>query len=103
VAFILRENDGEREGRNQMTSKKSLYLNTSSNSGIPDQIYSAILHLEPQIRGSWRVSMVADQTNDLWELKVTPEHGRPQRRKLNSEHQNVEGVQQALGNLTDPD
>ncbi len=84
-----------------MTSKKSLYLNTSSGSGIPDHIYSAILYLEPEFEGSWRVSLVADQTNDVWELKLTPEHGKPRRRYLASERKNAQGVQQALRELRD--
>jgi hypothetical protein len=84
-----------------MTSKRTLHLNTSDTSGIPDQIYQAILDMESEFTGNWGVSLISCQSNDKWVLKLTPEHGKERTCDIYPEHQNVIGVQRSMRILRD--
>jgi hypothetical protein len=82
-----------------MAQKKSLFLNPSNSCGIPNHIYKAITDLEPEFDGNWRVSLITDQTNELWTLKLTLEHGKQQQRNLAPEWQNVQGIRRVMREL----
>ena len=101
MVFYFVQDGEEPERKNQMASKNSLHLNSSNSSGIPDHIYSAIMDMEPECSGSWGVSLIPDQVNDIWELKLTPEQGIPRRHNLETGSQNAQGVQRALRELMD--
>jgi hypothetical protein len=84
-----------------MASKGTLHLSTSNSSGIPDQIYRAILEMKAEFIGNWNVSLLSCQSNDKWVLKLTPEHGKERTYDLYPEHQDVIGVQGAMKILRD--
>jgi len=79
----------------------SFYLNRSNSNGIPDDIYQVIMACESEIKGNWRISLIADPQNDIWQFKLDPEHGKQRTCNLLPESQNVRSVRQALRMLTD--
>ena len=82
-----------------MELKGKLYPNISTASGIPDHISCAILQVENEIYGTWRVSIITDAANDIWTLKASPRRGRQRLRNLYPEDQNSGGIQRALREL----
>ncbi len=79
----------------------SLFIDTSSNNGIPNHIYQAIRELEPEFMGNWRVTVISVYGENRWELKITPEYGEPSRADLYPEDQNIQGIQRTLRILRD--
>ena len=77
-------------------SAMALYLNKSESSGIPERIYEAILECESWLKGNWSVSLLTDSANDIWQLKLTPDHGKPRTFDIEKLHHNADGVRHAM-------
>lgn len=74
----------------------ALQVNSSSASGIPDEVIRAMTNLNSQFpskwQGGWLASLIDAQHNDEWELKLTNEDGISQRRVHFAERQNSGAV-----------
>jgi len=77
----------------------AIYLNIPTTTSISNDIFTAIRSCEPEIKGNFRISLLDEQTNDLWLLKIDPEHGNQQSRYLAAEHQNPTDVRRAVIDL----
>jgi hypothetical protein len=76
---------------------RHLSLSISENSGIPLEVPSrAIDEVDHEFTRDYRVSLIADQQNNLWELKLAGADGRTRRDSLELNQQNVRGVMQVL-------
>jgi len=79
----------------------ALRVNSSSASGVPDDIISAMTNLNLQFSdGEWLASLIDAQHRDEWELKLSKD-GISRRRSLFAEEQNSGAVCANLLELRD--
>jgi len=83
----------------------ALRVNVPSTSSIPESIFRSIIDLNSQLPSKWvnewLASLIDDQSNDIWKLKLTSEDGASRCEILSAAQQNSRTVCASVLELRD--